>query len=439
MKFPMSFGEYFHFLLGLSLLFPAFSLLTIGRTTGIQPTLILAAICGALRFLTRSRRIEPKLLILLAIWFAGMVASVAGQGFASMHVNPMIVYCTNLAIIGFFAINPGDSNLNSFNDSLKTGFIAGALISAIYAAYQQIANVQGLPFSIPALNNPSYALYSDVEFIRNFRSYAFCPEPSVLAALLISSLCLVMSRLVYGIGSIPGNVGMIVVMLFGLLASGSFSLVISLPLALAAVFFGQLSNFRRWSRHLAIVASLIAISSLIILVWQPAQDQFLKVWDRASESVDDDSLIIRVGAMIGAVEMFKEYPLFGAGVIPKPDEFVQFLPVESLATEVARGVGSVGLGILMGHGLVGTLCYLVLMGWALKRSRQDPEINGALIGILVPMNIQVGYETIYALWVIIGLSYSLSKVQKEEGIRPMRTPTPDPVRSKRTPSLGSQF
>ena len=165
------------------------------------------------------------------------------------------------------------------------------------------------------------------------------------------------------------------------------------------------------------MASFLGIGTAIVLSWQPAQEQFLKVWDRAQDGMEDSSLLVRRGAMSAGWEMFKVNPLFGAGVIINPEEFRQFLPMDSIDVEVSQGTGSVGVGILAGQGMVGFFCYCALIFLALKRSRQDPELHGALIGILVTMNIQVGYETIYALWVILGMSLSFTGAEKAAAVR----------------------
>jgi len=117
----------------------------------------------------------------------------------------------------------------------------------------------------------------------------------------------------------------------------------------------------------------------------------------------DWSLQVRAGAMRAAVDIFIEHPLTGYGPTATADVFSQKLPPRVALLEAKTGVDSWPLSILSDQGIVGLVSFGAVVYFALRNSRQDPELLSAIIALLVVISLQTGFPFLYHIWAILGL------------------------------------
>jgi hypothetical protein len=329
---------------------------------------------------------------------------VALTGFKSIHVNPLMVFSANL----FLVITVGTRSRNSRveNQYLLGGLVSGALLSSLYAVYQQIGVRLGLPFVVPPLNNLSFALFSDGAYLTDTRAYAFCSEPSVLAALLIPMLA---ERLSVSAGKtwregyltkwIP-----IILLVGGLLATASLSIAVSLPLVLFSTYVLSLKRLSDSAKYLLSIVAILLLGLTLVLATEAGQEVATLVTERVGNIRDDQSFIVRAGSKAASLEILRENPLFGAGIIPDPAYFISKLPDEAASYQQTTGVDSISLLILSGQGIVGFMCFAALMALGLLRSSGNVQVRVLLCATVIVVSLQVGNPMLYGIWVTLGLA-----------------------------------
>jgi hypothetical protein len=398
----------FCWLLGMSFFAPALAAFNVGNTTGIQFALILGALCGVVRVFRRGFVVDPLTSWLLALWSVDLLLSNLVSGFSSKSTHAMVAFLANIGFVGFFGLAKPHRN----DEAIIQGIVAGALIDSAYALYQALAADFNLPFGIPHLNNSSYALYSDVAALATSRSYAFCPEPSVLAALLIPSCCLLLARVVASSARRGFNVACMLLVICGIIMTGSLSLAVSLPLSLGATALILYRNRR--AIFVPVLSTFLVLmgAGVIILSWSTANELFVGVADRLASGFDDPSVAVRYGTKQAAIGLFLDHPIVGDGVMPPEADFLAYLPQSAIQHEVATGVDSLPLQILSGHGIIGFACFVALVGIGLYRSNHSPARSVFLLTSLLTMSLQVGYDSLYHLWIMLGLCIAKSASAK---------------------------
>jgi len=398
-----------HFLLGLSLWIPGIALVNT-RSAGLQVALVLGVACIIGRLVTTGFRRDPMVSLACGWWLVGLVVT-AQLSPISGSVNSALAFGTNILLLGGLALTAAPGRL--VQQSLLVGFRAGGVVSSGYSVWQQLALYVDIPFAIPPLNNHSFALVTDAagQAKALTRSYGLCPEPAVLASLLIP--CLVVN-VVELVASSDRRLRLGVetaILAIGLICSASLSIVISLPLALVFAFSinGQIRT-QAFKIMLALLV-LAVVSGGVIMLWEPALERMTELLLRVSELSDDSSVIERFSSMVAGVRMFLDYPLFGCGVLPPPELFIQYLPTMRLQYNQPTASLSLIIGILSGQGLVGGAAALVLGGLALKRCARHPIIGPLLVSLITVGVVQIGYLNLYHFWVFLGIALSVGSVK----------------------------
>jgi hypothetical protein len=104
-------------------------------------------------------------------------------------------------------------------------------------------------------------------------------------------------------------------------------------------------------------------------------------------------------------------------VVPSPTLFAMYLPEWGTQHEVKMGADSILFGVLSGHGAIGATSLVGVIVLALRRSATLPEIGPMLPGTVVVALMQVGYMTIYHIWIILGIALSMGVIQNKRDSR----------------------
>ncbi len=419
----MTVGGGVHYLLGISIFAPSIAIFTVGNQTGIQVALLLLLLCGIIRIVYGNLRTDRPLIYLLLFWGLVLGFSVWLQGFQSQQRNAMVVFGVDLSIL--FILGLIECSRFDFDERLQSGIIMGAAASAVYALYQQIALRVGWPFGIPPMNNPSYSLIVSTAEDVGLRSFGLFPEPSMLAAYLIPigvSLLFVGShkqlKESYKIYALT------ILIMLGTMASGSFSIVIGLPLVLLLCLMARratLTTLTKLAGALFVLMLALAIASRTS-TW--ASNVTEKLIDRLSGALEDPSLIVRYGMKVASLNIFLENPILGCGVVPSHQYFYSSMPSGSIGIQdedSLSGGDSLPLYILAGQGIVGFFLFAGISILAYYRSRQKPFLSYTLLGCMVVMTLQAGNVDLYLIWIIMGLC--LGQRYRVEVKSPMCQPT----------------
>jgi hypothetical protein len=400
----LSFGGLVHFLLGVSLFIPGFSLITVGNHTGVQSALILIGICGILRVSQGRLRRDLPVLGLLITWAISLIITVLIGGWKPINVHPMVSLDVCLFVIGIFSLTCDMPE--SYDLGLQKGLLAGAVLSALYALYQQAALRFGLPFGVPPLNNPSFYEITDTANW-GLRSFAFFSEPSILAAYLIPMAVATL----YSAATLHAAKStwwwLISLLIFvGLVTTGSVYIFVSLPVALFLCLFAQRRRLDAWIKVSVALLSFALLVLLLIVSFGWAASLSDVLVSRVSNAKYDESLISRYGMDIASLRIFEENPIFGYGVNPDPDYFFERMPPETTIYQSADslvGGDSLLLVILSGQGICGFFCFAALIFVGVRRSSGNVFLQSALIGCVVVMTIQCSNIDLYLIWVVMGL------------------------------------
>jgi hypothetical protein len=381
------------------------------QNAGLQVALVLGIACVVGRLVTAGFRRDAVVLLACGWWAAGLAITVQLSP-VSGSANSALAIGANIVLLGGLALTAAPRG--RVPQSLLAGFMAGGVISSGYCVWQQLARYVEIPFAIPPLNNHSFFLITAVADQEGalVRSYGLCPEPSVLASLLIP--CLVVSVVELAASSDRRLMRSLrtAVLSIGMICCGSLSIVISLPLALVFVFA---IDGRLRKEGFGIVLALLvlaAVSGAGIAVWEPAQERAIAVVSRLRDITDDQSVIQRLSSMIAGLRMFLDYPVFGYGILPPPDLLIQYWPDGVSQYNAPTGPLSLIIGILSGQGLVGAIAVFVLCGLALKRSVRRPVVGPLLVSLITVGVVQIGYFSLYHFWVIPGIALSLGGVKR---------------------------
>lgn len=399
---------------------PASALAVVG-TFGIQPAILLSLVILLLSALNKRLRVDISMLIVLLIWLCCMLASSLAAPDIGAALRFIVIYITGMICM----VAAYQTGINELNSSIK-GFFMGGVASSIYGLYQLVALGTGLPMPLSLNNNPSMSSFARLAIEGNWgttidRAFAFTPEPSVLAAILLACFMAAIGEMMNQERRFRLRWLWFVLLSVcsGFLACGSLGLLLALPITLI-VFMIMLSLSRRqsigfWklgSRVLGFSAAIIAVTIITYFTGLFETSAMSSVIERISsfggvasiDSVNDRSSAIRLASMLEAIEIFKENPVMGYGVFVDGDYFAQRFPLQML--ERKTGVDSWPLAILAGGGIVGITGYLLVVGLSYSRVRRSPFLLALFLGTLIPTFTQTGYIMLYHVWFVLGLCCS---------------------------------
>ena len=391
------------FLLGFSLFFPVLSLFVVGNTTGIQGSFVFWALLLIARLTTIAIKLELRIIVISLVWCLVLVASLLTGQYYQTNVNSAFLFSSYIILVLGLAVKtyilPNDGAY------ILYGFRWGAVFSSLYAIYQQIAFRYGLVLAIPFQNNPSFKHVAETEAATD-RSYAFCPEPSVLAGLLLIHLSIFWNRSISDVGKQLGKVEVLetILIVFGLLATGSLSMITTLPLLFVFLLVVNGSGVSQIVRHISkmLLVGFGMISAVYLANYLNLFD-FSYIVARLSNLSYDQSSVVRTGSKLAALRIFWDYPIFGSGVRPTAEYFLAAMPVEASIMETKTGTDSLTLLILSGQGIAGFLCFSLLVVLGHLKTKAKSDFNPMLLSTMFVMSLQIGYDQMYVIWVLIGV------------------------------------
>jgi hypothetical protein len=395
------------YIAGLVVWFPSFALFSLaslgGYVAGIQLPLVVFPLVFIVGLIISRGMILIEVVLLCLLWSIALVLSTAFSPEPLTSTKGVLLYESGFMV---FIASSYIARWEVSTRLFMNGYVMGGVISSLYGAYQLLAWRVGLPYSTLLNNNPnfpSFAAEKALDPLSEFtRAFAFTTEPSVLASMLIPAFLVVLYRLVAGRTQTKHDIFQFAAITVGLVVTSSASLLVSLPIALLLIvaFIRELRTRALTLVFYATVLALVVFSALSVPVFQ---ETFSANFYRFGNLTGDQSLLIRAGAMHAAVEIFIEHPLTGYGPTATADIFAQNLPPRVALLEPKTGVDSMPLSVLSDQGVVGLVSFGAVVYFALRNSRQDPELLTAIIALLVVISLQTGYPYLYHIWALLGL------------------------------------
>lgn len=405
------------FMLGLSLWFPAISVINISGSWGLQITQII--VFFLLFFSIRKLALESKsksLLHGIFFYYYFILISIICVLFTSVGTDRSILtFCSEMlgvffSIVTMICIH---NKPNNFNQFIK-GYKAGGFLSSFYAIYQLIGLPLNLPFAFIKFNNSSFSLMQSESALYLGRTFAFTPEPSILASLLIPFIGIMISNFL--IFKRKKDFYSFLLALIAFLSTSSQS-IIFLPFYLLTVtlfskiFFKKVVKIKLSRVFLLFIAGLIGLALIISF-----NDSTAISFSRLINIADNGSLSLRSNDFLISLQLFSLKPIAGWGL-------------GSYGTDIGgvgriTGASSTVIRILVEQGILGFS--MLILGVILTLPREIINLNMRLqsssqasliiyhfcliIGFAFSMLFFVGYRSLYHLWMILPLMVSLQKL-----------------------------
>lgn len=425
------------YLAGITVWFPSFAPFYIGSfvgdPAGIQLAIPVFFVILILGLLINRGKVSFALVVVLWLWGTALLASAAFSPEQAKALRGVILFGSGFMVLVAASYVSRDAiALRKF----LNGYISGAVISSLYAVYQIVALREGLPFSTLLNNNTNFSSFADPDNLSQLaslpRAFAFTPEPSVFASLLIPAVLFLLYRVVVERGNTKRNVARFAILIAGLVASTSISLWVSLPIALlvSTLLVRELRVRLHKLVYCAIALAFLVSGVLAIPTFQEAlSDSF----GRVSGIEDDGSARIRSGSMTAAVSIFIEHPLTGYGPTAAANEYLRKMPASVLLLEKKTGADSWPINTLAEQGILGFTAFGILVYLSLSRSRQRPEVLVGVVALLAAISLQTGYIMLYHVWAILGLGLGVSEATfrraKVDRLENLDSRRPSPVMS----------
>lgn len=386
-----------YFLLGISAFFPSVAIFHIGDSTGVQAFIVLCIIILIFKkdkIKIHKDAVKIISLILGVLIFELLWQLIFSDGKIDSLLKGYISFLLNFACIFLGAsLYCGDKDCG-FNFYAK-GYCFGALISAVYASIQFAAlYFLGISnqFFIGIHNNKGFA---DVVINPSFdvngygRAFAFCPEPAVLALLLLPAFAvnLWLKRYVS-----------LVVILCGIYCTQSLTAIVFIAFICLTyrLKVNLVSNFEK----IAYLLSGLFVIGIIIYLGEEIYSLLTLdgILNRGAGYDSDASSISRVNSLVAGLGGVMDKPILGWGV--QSDELKQYLLDRSTVFEQNSSINSLLLSICAWFGVpVATLFFCVAVSaWKLKNKSHALFVMSSIW----PAYITLNYYSIYSVWLCLG-------------------------------------
>lgn len=397
---------------GFLLWFPALSLVTVGNKVGIQPVLVVFMLFVAYWVMNR-QKVSIMVILLTLLWTLALVLSTVFSTDMGQSVRGFLAYLSGLLVFFSAALI---MRWEGASQQFIWGYTAGGVLSSIYAIYQYLVPRLGLPIDLYLLRNTTtFPLYLP-SIYTPWRPFGFTAEPSHLAELLIPLSMLLMgqfwlfNKLRYAL--------LLIVVTIALIALGSLSVIISLPVAFVAVVFfvPQLAHYRARIMKLLVVISISLLAAFALLsLYQTTvvNGQAVQpILGRYRNLSTDTSFIARSVSIQIAIDLFKEHPLTGVGLFAGAEEFIKRNPLPVALYGEMMGVPNRLLATLAEQGIVGLLVLLVVVGYAFYNTRRVPLLRTLVVTWFVIILFQGGNVFLYNGWAFLGFGCGIKSPRR---------------------------
>lgn len=388
----MQLGYSLALLAGLSLWFPAFSLITVGNGTDLNVALIVFALLFVVLSLSGRGIPRASVLIIIGGWIVILLLATLFATDQIASLKTFVMYLSALFVLYLASILP-----ESYRGFLLNGFFIGAIISVAYESYQLLALQHGWP-GISLLNNTEHSTYANKQFGQGFqRAWAFTHEPSELAGLLLIAGCLGVAKFLQS--SKKRFLFFTAAMVWGLFASSSLSTYIMLPFAALLLL-----SFPSWRHYITVKSSIIVVSllAIIVLVSTSSSNQTMQ---RLFSIAEDDSTLVRWGSMVGGLKMFADKPVTGFGLGSNTGYILltDYLPSYAALREAKMNIDSLPISLMAYAGIGGIVLYLWTFFIGYKASRRDLISSASLTTVFVGSAMH-GLFLSYYIWAFLGIA-----------------------------------
>lgn len=409
----------FLFFLGLSLWIPGIALINVAGAWGLQIAMLLALTLFMLLIFTiliqedlaRRLAVKREWLIFYGVsLLADLLCTIFSRvGFAkSVQTFGVEVFGVifGAGVAWWFCRAP------KYSSNFLAGFRRGGIVASLYAIYQVLGWHLGLPFTSIPMNNASFSIIDPVTAQYEGRALGACPEPSVLASLLLPLLA-IMTVDVFVYGDLRRYAWWIVVCLAFLSSSSQSVALVPICLIGVIIFLRPLLSAQRKFRSSDMIGlGLLGIGAVALL----ATSDSVFLWlSRIGNSDQNISAAMRYAEILIGLEKFRQSPIFGFGLGSSATDTDVFLSQLNLS-RASQGIMSGFFRILSEQGLVGMLvivtalyCLYFARGKRVFETGQAVWLAylfsfalGAALGGLF-----VGYRNLYQLWLIVPIGLCL--------------------------------
>ena len=399
---------------GFFIWFPMLSVLNIGTRAGIQISFIIFTLILLNELLIQKSNITKStylLIILLYFWILGIIITSYLSEDIILTLPGTFKYFTGFTVL--LAASFISKNKKARTEFIRF-FVIGGIVSSIYATYQIIAFKFRLPLATLFQNNVSFLTWAHGQgkFERP-RGFAFTPEPSVFASMLIPVILLLILYILdkdkFDKKENQKNKLILIILLVGSIASTSLSSYTILPASIVILMLLE-KTFKK-KRKMLITLSISFILVFILLINTiPILNEVYKsaLSDRISNTGYDYSYIARSESINSAIRLFFENPFTGQGIGQINEGLDRYWESDIVKADQREAVDSWSLMIATEQGLLGLIPYVILVIMALRNSyKKHSEIFVIIVPLLITTNIQTGYVFLYHVWAFIGLGVGL--------------------------------
>jgi len=308
---------------------------------------------------------------------------------------PLVLYLSSLFVSTIFSIDPRTS-LFGYYSTFNGGFLAQLSYAILYWAFVSNLNIK------QALHSISYVLFatfiaSILAIGEHFGLFATCGlmgfdyhtscwtqdiqnrvfstlgQPNWLAALLVALLPIIWSRTILQskISNLQSVLWLLisiiffVTLLFTKSRSGFLGIGIGFVIFWSFIFWKERFKFIKEFIFIFLSFSFLAFIFVFQPISQLTNNQASVPTSPALESGGTESGTIRKYVWLGAIEVFKNYPVIGSGTDTFTYTFPKFKPIEhNLTSEwnfIYNRAHNEYLNILANNGVLGFTAYIILI------------------------------------------------------------------------------
>lgn len=362
-------------LLGAAVLCPGLSLFSVGGVS-LQPFYAVSALIFVQAIVAR-----PQVLFIGGVYIFGAIAAMLSSVAFGFTGSTKIVAFSGAALaVAFTALLAVLFDGRARSIFMKSIVVSAAISSVVAVGQAVFSSLTGA--RILLTNNQNFSLIAPLG-----RGSAFTPEPSVLGAMLAFGLAILVLPEDEFLGvriSRGKRIIVAVLLLAGLVATRSTATV--LFLAVVAILALYTARNRRAALKMVLQLSLVAAVSLPV---------FWALYSERLERADATrSSIYRYEKMLTGINIWKQYPLTGAGLGAVSDasffgassSYSSGFRFEKTRTVIRRGVDSETIRILAEEGVFGILAhYWPLIGAICAMAMYGRRVSVSMLACAVPL------------------------------------------------------
>lgn len=396
------FASKISFLFGVLIFFPGISLLKI-QNFGIQPIYFIL-FANSLLFFPYIFRPENKItLLVFGVSFLSLFVSFFAPN--AKNYLPFIVHDLFFLSSAFFFYKNLKSSPRTINNFFK-GYRLAGFFSALISFLQILVHDKILYF----INNTNFSLVSP-ELVRGF---AFTPEPSILASLLLPIFILYLYNFLFEESFSFKDLLYLNIIFLGLVATLSQSILLFIPFFIFVTFFSKQNVSHK------IKVTKLLFGFFVAVIFSMTLFFFLGNFLTRFQSGDVNGSFGIRNTTILLVLRNLNFPnlLTGLGIGTTSDLMLnnQFLFLKFGINE-KTGVDSVFFRLFYEQGILGILSFIIVITLIVKKlltkSYMSKEYLYFILFMILPIITSYGYRDIFIPYMIIPIYFSITNLSEK--------------------------